>query len=189
MNEQWKPIEGYEGLYEVSNTGKVKSLKRSVIAKDGRILPVCEKILRQNKTKATDRHPIQRYAVELWMDNKRKRKMVHRLVADAFLSNPEGKPQVNHKDGYPSNNNINNLEWATNGENLKHAYDNKLHTKHNTKAIVATNKITGAKLMFESVAEAARHFNVTEGAVKAPLKGYGRSKSCCGYIIQYQDQV
>jgi hypothetical protein len=187
MNEIWKPIKGYEGLYEVSNIGKVKSLERSVTAKDGRVLPVFEKILRQNKTKATDRHPTQRYAVELWKDNKRKRMMVHRLVAEAFLDNPEGKPQVNHKDGDPSNNNVSNLEWATNGENLKHAYDNDLHTKHNTKAIVATNKLTGVQLMFESVAEAARYFNVTEGAVRAPLRGYGKAKTCCGYIIQYQD--
>lgn len=185
----WKPIKGYEGLYEVSNIGKVKSLERRVTAKDGRVLPVFEKILRQTKTKATERHPIQRCTVELWNGNKRKRIMVHRLVAEAFVDNPEGKPQVNHKDGDPSNNNVTNLEWATNGENVKHAYANGLRRKTSCKPIVMANKNTGEKLMFESVAEAARYFNVTEGAVKAPLKGYGRSKACCGYTVQYQNQV
>lgn len=186
MNETWKPIRGYEGLYEVSNTGKVKSIQRTFIGKDGAIKPVNEKILSLGKAKVTERHPNAHYTVELWKDNKRKRIPIQRLVANAFIDNIEGKPQVNHIDGNPANNNAGNLEWVTNSENVKHAYDNGLRLKRNCKPIIAVNNITGKEIMFESVAEAARYFNVTEGAVKAPLKGYGRSKYCCGYTIKYQ---
>ena len=90
MIEEWKAIEGYEGLYEVSNFGKVKSLQRLFQGKDGIIKPVNEKILALGKTKVTERHQVVRYTVELWRDNKRKRIHIHRLVAQAFIPNPEG---------------------------------------------------------------------------------------------------
>jgi hypothetical protein len=185
-NEIWKDIKGYEGLYQVSNTGKIKSTERIFTGKDGVTKPVHERILVLSPTKVTERHPSAHYSSELWKDNKRKRVAIHRVVADAFIDNPEGKPQVNHIDGNPSNNNIDNLEWNTNSENVKHAYKLGLRAKKNCKPIVMTNNITGKQILFKSVAEAARHFDVTEGAVKAPLKGYGRSKYCCGYTVKYQ---
>lgn len=184
--EIWKPIKGYENHYSVSNKGRVKSIARTFIGKNGVEKPVHEKILALSPSKSTKRHPIQRYSVELWKDNKRKRVFIHRLVAEAFIPNPEGKPQVNHIDGDPSNNNVENLEWVTNSENVKHAYDNGLIKSGNEKPIRGINNITGKVLLFDSVAEASRFFDVTPGAIRSALKGYGRSKGSCGYKWEYQ---
>lgn len=187
MMERWKTIEGYEGFYEVSDKGNVRSVKREFLGRNGVTKPVHEKLLKPNRTKSTERHPIQRYAVELWRDNKRKRVLVHRLVAEAFVLNPDGKPQVNHKDGKPENNEADNLEWATNSENVKHAYDNQLRRKV-YKPIRATN--ADGYIDFDNVSDAARHFNVTPGAIRSVLKGYGKRKgntsgTCCGHTFSY----
>ncbi len=79
--------------------------------------------------------------VTLMVDNKPIRNYVHRLVAEKFISNPEKKKTVNHIDGNPDNNDVINLEWATHGENTKHAYDNNMNcvSKHQSKQIVLTN--------------------------------------------------
>lgn len=183
--EQWKPIIGFEGLYEVSSTGKVKSLNRVVLTKLGKQKVVSEKILTLHKGKPTLRHPIVRYHVELWKDNSRSVPSIHRLVALHFIPNPLGKPQVNHIDGNPANNNFENLEWATNAENVRHAYLNGLIVPR-TKPIKGTNLITGEILLFRSFYDAAKHFNVTPHAIAAPLKGHGRAKYGCGYKWEYQ---
>ena len=96
--EQWKSIAGYEGLYEVSNLGRVKSLNYN---KTG-----VEKILKPNKVKGY-------LQVQLWRDGKYKMFLVHRLVATAFLPNPEGFEQVNHLDENKSNNCVSNIEWCS----------------------------------------------------------------------------
>lgn len=114
MKEVWKDIEGYEGYYQVSNFGKIKSLKR-----ERRLLEI---ILKEKKDK--DGY----LRVNLFKKNKRKMYGVHCLVLQAFISNPENKPQVNHKDGVKINNNFENLEWNTNSENQKHAWKTGLHT-------------------------------------------------------------
>ncbi len=104
--EHWKPIEGYEGLYEVSDYGRVVSLRRA------------PKLVLSQSTSST------RYMrVSLNKNGSHKTVLVHRLVAKAFISNPFHKPQVNHKDGNRQNNLVENLEWVTSSENIQHAYD------------------------------------------------------------------
>lgn len=185
--EMWKNVRGYEGIYVVSSMGYVKSVKREIIGVDGVRKPVHEKVLKASKSKSTERHPLQRLTVELWKDNKRKRVLVHRLVAEAFVENPDNKPQVNHKDGNPQNNNYNNLEWVTNSENVKHAYANNLIRKvYNP--IRATNG--DISIDFYNIGDAAKHFDVTPNAIRSVLKGYGRRKgktsgTCCGYTFSY----
>lgn len=110
MLELFKPIEGFAD-YHISNLGKVVSYK----GKNPRIL----------KGKI-DRYGYQ--CVCLRKDNKNHHFTVHRLVAEAFISNPHNKPTVNHKDGNKLNNSYENLEWHTVSENTKHAYDNGLFT-------------------------------------------------------------
>ena len=95
-DEIWKDIEGYDGMYQVSNLGRVKSFKNCK-----------ERILSSGTTKKNYKFVI------LSKNDIRKNFQVHRLVAMTFLPNPDNLPQVNHKDENPSNNNLENLEWCT----------------------------------------------------------------------------
>ena len=103
MKEIWKDIEGYEGAYEVSNLGRVHSIPHRTF----RGISGVDHILPQYD----NGHGYM--AVELWKGDKSKRCYVHRLVASAFIPNPNNYPQVNHKDEDKSNNNVSNLEWCT----------------------------------------------------------------------------
>lgn len=104
FKEIWKPILGYNGTYEASNKGRVKSFKY----KSPRIL---KQTINNNGY----------YACSLCQSGKVKRMMVHRIICESFIENAENKETVNHKDGDKLNNNINNLEWATRKENIHHA--------------------------------------------------------------------
>ena len=110
--EEWRPIEGFEGLYEVSNTGKVKSLEKYV-SNNGGIQRRPERILKQNIQRNRER----RRTVILCKDGKTFPKSVSRLVAIAFIPNPECKPCVDHIDTNPQNNHVSNLRWVTTHEN------------------------------------------------------------------------
>ena len=115
MNEeQWRDIKGYEGLYQVSNMGRVKSLSRIRKCGSNKYIQK-ERIMKQQ-----DRYNGYK-KVQLYKDDYVSF-YVHRLVAEKFIPNPENKPQVNHKDSNISNNNLNNLEWVTISENSIHGY-------------------------------------------------------------------
>lgn len=136
MKEIWKDIPGYEGRYQISNCGQVKSLK----AWNGRyqIYSKREKILKSSKTKAGY------LLIRLSLDNKGSTYLIHRLVAQAFVLNPLVKPCVNHKDGNKLNNYWWNLNWCTYSENEKHAYRIGLKTRkgeYNTMAKLKTKQI------------------------------------------------
>lgn len=109
MKEVWKDIKGYEGLYQVSNLGRIKSLPRKRTIKTERILSP-----KFNKGGYLE--------VALCKNSKYKMCRVHRLVASAFIQNPENKREVNHIDGNKLNNKADNLEWVTPSENIRHAF-------------------------------------------------------------------
>lgn len=117
--ELFKDVKGYEELYQVSNLGRVKSLPKIV----GRRLRG-ETVLAQQRS----RHGY--YMVDLCTNGKRFNASVHRLVAEAFIPNPDNKPCVNHIDGDKANNCVDNLEWCTHSENQLHAYKNNLCPRH-----------------------------------------------------------
>jgi len=125
-NEIWKPINGYEGKYEVSNTGRVKSLGR-YIQKSRNGKPVqqwYDGFVMKNIVDARWGY----HRVYLCKDGKIKAYKLHRLVAGAFIDNPENKPCVNHKNGIKTDNRVDNLEWCSYQENARHAIDTGLQT-------------------------------------------------------------
>ena len=111
QKEEWKDIKGFEGLYQISNFGKVKRMR----------------YINKNTNKEQERIKVLKlrkdgyYEVALYKDGKPKYIQVHRLVAGAFLQNPNNLPQVNHKDGNKQNNYVENLEWVTISENVLHS--------------------------------------------------------------------
>lgn len=114
--EEWKDIQGYEGLYQVSNLGRVKSLERRVCNhKNGATRLIREQII--TPTDNGNGYKI----VGLRMKRKRQSKYVHRLVAEHFLEKPSGKDLVNHIDYDKSNNAVTNLEWCTQLENVAYS--------------------------------------------------------------------
>ena len=124
MVETWKDIKGYEGLYQISNLGRIKSLRKKIKNNGAfgkrKIITKNEKIVSSYKNK--DGYSV----VQLYKNNKRKLKLVHRLVAEAFIPNPNNYPYVNHKDGNKANNCVDNLEWCNNSMNQLHAFSKGL---------------------------------------------------------------
>ena len=114
MIEEWRPIEGYEGLYEVSNLGRVRSLDRYIKYSNGNIH------LHKGKMLSPTKDTVGYLKVGLYCNGKYKMFSVHRLVAQAFIPNPDNLPQVNHRDENPSNDNVDNLEWCDAKYNLNY---------------------------------------------------------------------
>ena len=110
-NEIWKDVVGFEGRYMVSSLGNVKS----IVTNHGK--PTDKQVTKRVRSKTCDYLYVQH-----WRKDKPTHKAVHRLVAEAFIPNPENKPTVNHLDGNKHNNAVDNLEWATHSENHKHAF-------------------------------------------------------------------
>ena len=162
--EEWKDIEGYEGIYQISSHGRVKSLPRKVINNK------CskERILKLS----TDKRGVNR--ITLHKNNKMKTFQVHRLVATAFLDNPNNLPCINHKDENPSNNKVENLEWCTREYNNNYGSRNSRISKftkgsnnHNSKKVECTT----TKEIFSCMTEAANKYNVSQAHITHCCQG------------------
>lgn len=120
MKEIWRDIKGYEGLYQVSDLGRVKSLKKEWVSGNGSLRKHDELIMKQTEEKSGY------MSIKLCKNGVFTRKKIHRLVAENFLANTNDYPQINHKDGDKRNNKVNNLEWITSSGNIHHAIRNNL---------------------------------------------------------------
>lgn len=151
INEQWRPVKGYEGLYEVSNFGRVKSLGNNKSRK--------EKILKPEK------HRNGYFRVDLYKDGKVKHFYVHRLVAEAFIPNPYGFEQINHKNEDKTNNAVSNIEWCSAKYNINYGSHNKrsaasrINHPDRSKAVEASKypDFSEICLKFASIMEAERN--------------------------------
>lgn len=158
VKEVWRPVKGYEGLYEASDLGRVRSLNRIVKCRAGSMrthqgIPLKLTINRRGYLRC-----------QIGATNCFKTKEVHRLIAIAFIPNPENKPQVNHKDGNKLNNKAGNLEWFTNQENGQHAQDTGLNKARFSLKQKAAAKQAGIR---------SRKANLTQVIEIIKLRQYG----------------
>lgn len=161
-NEIWKDIAGYEGKYQVSNRGRVKSLNYNRTGQ--------ERILKVGNVGNGY------LGVILYKNGKIKRCKIHRLVTTAFIPNPDNLPEVNHKDKNKTNNCVDNLEWCTTQYNIDYS---------KSKQVIGIHKVTGLILEFSSTMEAERITNIPNGNISKCCKG--RRKSAGGYIWMYTE--
>lgn len=170
--ETWREIPNTNGEYQASSNGRIMTTK------SGRIL-----------TPVVDDCGYER--VCLFKADRRKRHKVHRLIAMTFLPNPFSKSQVNHKDGNKRNNNVENLEWATNKENMRHSRENGLHDGHKKyceskrKRIVAIHMKSGREIVFDSILSAKR--TIGSNHIQDVLSGKRREAK--GYTFRYAKEV
>lgn len=174
MNEIWKDIKGYEGYYQVSNLGRIKNFKNEL------------------HVASIDKYGY--LQVVLYYKIKPKCFRVHRLVAEAFIPNPENKPEVNHIDGNKQNNCVSNLEWNTIQENSRHAWDTGLR-KNVSEAVANSNRKRTKKIEqydlnnnfikeWNSITSAAIYYNTCPSNISACLNN--RQKTSCGYIWKFK---
>ena len=168
MIEEWRDIKGYEGLYQVSNLGRVKSFKG-----------VSERILKIG----VDRYGY--ISINLFKNNKRKLCKVHRLVAEAFIPNQDNKPQVNHIDEVKTNNMVSNLEWVTAKENSNHGTRTEKMIKTQGIKIRAIDIANGEWNDYCSQRECARELGLAGSSINKCLKGKRRHVG--GYVFKYAD--
>lgn len=191
--EIWKDIKGYEGLYQISNLGNVKSLKRITTGKKYGKHNLKEKILKFIKSGKY-------YSVHLCKNGKRQATYVHRLVGIAFLENENNYLDINHKDGDTKNNNVENLEWCNRSYNIKHSYK-VLKRTANTKGFIdyiqkRKRKINQYDLQgnfikeWGCISEAEKFLNQEHtGKICECCKHKHGRKSAFGYKWEYSDNT
>lgn len=173
-NEIWKNIEGYEELYEVSNFGRVKSLK------GGRWGTGKERILKPQ----TDGCGYLK--VHLCNEGKVKTFKVHRLVAQAFIPNPQNLPEINHINEDKTNNRVENLEWCTREYNNNHGTRNQRVAKSNTNGKKSKRVLcVESGIVYPSSHEVQRKFGYSQGNISSCCTG--RHKQAYGYTWKYVD--
>ena len=176
--EVWRDIEGHEGLYQVSSEGRIKSLKRTIIKKDGRKQTVKERILKGTPDK--DGY----LKIGLYCGTgKQKWFQVHRLVGEAFIQNPDEKPQINHINEIKIDNRACNLEWCTCKRNINHGSRNERVAKALGKPIGQYNLDGQLIKVWPSAREARRQTGFDQGYVSAVARG--KYKQAYSYIWKY----
>ena len=161
----WIPVKGYEGLYEVNSNGVVRNSANhhqiAVKIKSG----YCQ--------------------VGLFKKGKQTWTLLHRIVAIAFLPEVEGKPEINHKDGDKQNNGVENLEWCSRDENLRHAFEMGLRDQDTSSRQIDCISPDGLSLRFPSIYKAARALKISQGNICMVCKGQRPLAS--GYSFKYAD--
>lgn len=167
MQEIWKDIKGYEGLYKISNYGNVKSLNYHRTGKEQLLKPT----LQNNGY------------FYVWLYKPLKRFLIHRLVAEAFIPNPDNLPQVNHKDEDKTNNHVDNLEWCSLLYNIRYGTGLKRKIANRCKKVYQYNLDGELVNEFESTQECARN-GFSQGNIASCCRG--ERKTYKGYRWSYE---
>ena len=167
MEEIWKDIEGYEGLYQVSNLGRVKSLRRNIILRQG--------ITRNG------------YEIVNLYKNKSKYFLIHRLVANVFIPNPNNYPIVNHKDENKLNNCVDNLEWCTQKYNINYGTGIARRARSQSK-IVLQYSLDGTFIKeWKSMMDIQRNLGFNQSHISECCRNI--RKTAYGYIWKYKKEI
>ena len=176
--EIWKDVKGYEGLYQVSSKGRVKSLDRYALIKNGTKRFIKEKVLKQS-------HQGKYLEVSLHIKGYSRAYGVHRLVAQAFIPNPHNYLEINHKDENPSNNCVDNLEWCTRGYNNRYGTKNERAIKSLSVRVVQLSLNGSLVKVWPSIRNASKN-----GYYSSSISHccQNRASRCKGYYwIYYSD--
>lgn len=175
----WKEIKGFEGYYEVSDSGEVRSLNRIVCESKGvhagKEKMLKGKMMKQSLSGGRGGYPV----VNLHKNRVSSVRFVHTLVAEAFLPNPNHYPTVNHIDGNKQNNSVSNLEWASFSRNNMHALQTGLRSPRGN-AIAQYTKDGVLVKTYKSACEAARENGFSRGMISHCLNG--RAKTASGFV-------
>ena len=185
-NENWRPIKGYEGFYDISSFGRVKSIERKVSNGHGLVL-LHERFLKPNILAKGY------FQVTLYNGKTRKCFQVHRLVAEAFIPNDNNYPQINHKNGNKQDNRVENLEWCDNSMNQLHAWQMGLQKPHycgggadRKKSVALLNDDGSVERVFKSIKAASEFLGCSTPAnLSHLLNGKGRLKSIYGRKLKF----
>lgn len=165
------------GLYQVSNLGRIKGIEREV-RRNGNIYHWKERIL----TPQIEKNGYIRFILS--KNGKMERVLIHRVVAETFIKNPENKPQVNHKNGNKKDNTVKNLEWVTAQENTLHSLNNGLRKPQKTKRIIQLDKENKVIKIWNSAREAGNQLNINHTHIYECCRG--QLKTASGYIWRYE---
>lgn len=174
--EVWKDIQGYEGYYQVSNMGRVRSCDREIVFKDGRRRFYKGKLIRPVKTNSGY------WQIRMKINEHVKREYVHRLVAKAFIPNPNKFPEINHKDENRLNNRTDNLEWIEHVENLNYGNRTKKFAISRGKKVGQFTKDGKLLHTYYSTREAGRRGYEQTSVSKCAI---GKLKTYKGYVWKY----
>ena len=178
--ELWKDIKSFEGLYQVSTWGRVRSLDKYIDVKIRNV----DKVLKRGKILKPVYYKNGYLTVGLCKNGKVTRFYVHRLVAEAFIPNPENKPEVNHKDEVKSNNYRTNLEWMTTKENINYGTHTKRSAEKRSKTVYQYDKDYNLIKEWSSASEAGRN-----GFLRSHVNAccLGKCKTHKGFIWSYEE--